>query len=292
MNNGCVPGAPPTYNWWSNHTTRSNPYGKMDYDKKLFQAILEEPYDFTRRLIYADYLDDQGNVDRANFIRTQIAINNLPERCKRDDHRKPEFYFDCEDCKQLRLEEHSLLSSPATKLYDLDISYWVTWSSSFGKATVCRNLYEGETPSGYREILFRRGFVEVVGFQSTLYSEIGFRNWFVCNPILEAYFTDRRPELFEPVSQSDQNWRWWRFNSNGAAYQRVGLPSWIFNRLVYDRFSMNYPNDQDDIDPSVNDIQFLEYKSPESARTHVSNVLMDWGRKLAGLQPVDYPKHA
>jgi uncharacterized protein (TIGR02996 family) len=49
-------------------------------DEAFVQAILEEPEDDTPRLIYADWLQDQGEEDRAEFIRGQIALARMPEK--------------------------------------------------------------------------------------------------------------------------------------------------------------------------------------------------------------------
>jgi uncharacterized protein (TIGR02996 family) len=44
----------------------------------LFQAILDDPQDDDRRLVYADWLEENGEGDRADFIRTQIELATLP----------------------------------------------------------------------------------------------------------------------------------------------------------------------------------------------------------------------
>jgi uncharacterized protein (TIGR02996 family) len=51
----------------------------MNHLDSLFRAILEEPWDDTHRLVYADCLEEAGQVERARFIRTQIAAARLPE---------------------------------------------------------------------------------------------------------------------------------------------------------------------------------------------------------------------
>jgi uncharacterized protein (TIGR02996 family) len=43
----------------------------------FLDAIVAEPDNDTHRLIYADWLDDQGDADRAAFIRAQCALANL-----------------------------------------------------------------------------------------------------------------------------------------------------------------------------------------------------------------------
>lgn len=43
------------------------------------QSILDEPDDDALRLIYADWHEDHGEPDRADFIRVQIELSRLPE---------------------------------------------------------------------------------------------------------------------------------------------------------------------------------------------------------------------
>jgi uncharacterized protein (TIGR02996 family) len=45
----------------------------------FLQAILEEPADDAVRLIYADWLDEHGDPDRADFIRAQVDLAGLPD---------------------------------------------------------------------------------------------------------------------------------------------------------------------------------------------------------------------
>jgi uncharacterized protein (TIGR02996 family) len=42
------------------------------------REIVEHPDDDTPRLVYADWLDDQGDADRAEFIRLQIHLARQP----------------------------------------------------------------------------------------------------------------------------------------------------------------------------------------------------------------------
>jgi uncharacterized protein (TIGR02996 family) len=51
----------------------------------FLQAIREAPEDDTPRLVYADWLEENGEADRAEFIRTQCALASLPK----DDPRRP-----------------------------------------------------------------------------------------------------------------------------------------------------------------------------------------------------------
>jgi uncharacterized protein (TIGR02996 family) len=49
----------------------------------LLQAIIENPDDDARRLVYADWLEDHGESERAEFIRVQIELAKLPNVDKR-----------------------------------------------------------------------------------------------------------------------------------------------------------------------------------------------------------------
>ena len=46
----------------------------------FLRAIIEHPEDDTPRLIYADWLEENGDPDRAEFIRVQCELARL------DDH--------------------------------------------------------------------------------------------------------------------------------------------------------------------------------------------------------------
>jgi uncharacterized protein (TIGR02996 family) len=58
----------------------------------LFRAILDDPEDDALRLVFADWLEDHGEADRAEFIRVQIERERLgtpAEHCHFGDARNP-----------------------------------------------------------------------------------------------------------------------------------------------------------------------------------------------------------
>jgi uncharacterized protein (TIGR02996 family) len=69
----------------------------MPTDDALLRAVLADPDDDAPRLIYADWLDEHGDCDRAEFIRVQIALAHAAT----DDPRSP----------PLRQRERELLSA-------------------------------------------------------------------------------------------------------------------------------------------------------------------------------------
>ena len=52
----------------------------MSTEAALLRAIRDMPDEDTPRLVYADYLDEDGYSPRAEFIRVQIERSQLPER--------------------------------------------------------------------------------------------------------------------------------------------------------------------------------------------------------------------
>src|SRR4051812_27805349 len=56
----------------------------------FMQAICEDPDDDAHRLIYADWLDDHGDSDRAEFIRLQCAIARLDDEDEAMEAREAE----------------------------------------------------------------------------------------------------------------------------------------------------------------------------------------------------------
>src|SRR4051812_32622743 len=51
----------------------------MTDGEALFRAICEQPDEDTPRLVYADWLEEGGDPDRAEFIRLQCELARLPE---------------------------------------------------------------------------------------------------------------------------------------------------------------------------------------------------------------------
>ncbi len=50
---------------------------KRNVGDDLFQAILDDPDNDTPRLVYADWLEENGNADRAEFIRVQCELATI-----------------------------------------------------------------------------------------------------------------------------------------------------------------------------------------------------------------------
>ena len=51
----------------------------MSTEAALLRTIRETPEDDTARLVYADFVEEEGDPARGAFIRTQVALANTPE---------------------------------------------------------------------------------------------------------------------------------------------------------------------------------------------------------------------
>jgi uncharacterized protein (TIGR02996 family) len=55
----------------------------MNPEEALFQAVIDDPDDDSPRLVYADWLEEHGKPERAEFIRVECELARLPRRDRR-----------------------------------------------------------------------------------------------------------------------------------------------------------------------------------------------------------------
>src|SRR5438045_918727 len=61
----------------------------MNTGQALFQAVLDAPDDDAPRLVYADWLEENGQEDRGEFIRLEVRLyGQKPGRRTADDQRR------------------------------------------------------------------------------------------------------------------------------------------------------------------------------------------------------------
>jgi uncharacterized protein (TIGR02996 family) len=129
----------------------------MTEEEALLQAVLEEPDEDTPRLIYADWLEEHGDVLRTQFIRVQCELARLPET----DKRRP----------KLEKREHALESR-----------YEPRWRKTLPEWT------------WYLRIRLRRGFGAIVCTSTPNFLRYAARA-FRCFPIQEAELDNVVPYL-------------------------------------------------------------------------------------------------
>jgi uncharacterized protein (TIGR02996 family) len=137
----------------------------------LLRAVIADPEDDAPRLIYADWLDERGQCERAEFIRLQIALTEMPT----DDERRP----------KLRRRAQRLLERCG-----------MTWTEPLRPAV--------------HQYHFSRGFVEIVTCEASRFLRFG-QDLFSLTPIRYLFLRDaddctlqlsQCPHLGRPISVS------------------------------------------------------------------------------------------
>lgn len=147
-------------------------------DQILLNAILANPHDTLPRLVYADFIEEAGQTERAEFIRLQIEIA----------------------CRDTTLEDSLPLQTREKILLDRYGKQWLAPLRARGEAL--------QNPGTHG--LFRRGFVEIVWMPAGIF------NWkaerlFKLAPVLELRVTRlTHAELLElletPETQKLESW--------------------------------------------------------------------------------------
>ncbi len=75
------------------------------HNNQLYQAISQNPEDDATRLIYADWLEENGNPERAEFIRIQCEIRRIRQESEGQD------YFERPEYSRLLVREEKLLQA-------------------------------------------------------------------------------------------------------------------------------------------------------------------------------------
>src|SRR5262245_45490075 len=118
----------------------------------LLQSVLDDPDSDGPRLVYADWLDEQGDADRAEFIRTQIALARAPAH----DPRRPDLLAREESLRERHRVEwlRPLLGAVG----ELDPDQWCRLTSD--------PEFDAFPNLGVSSLEFRRGFVEVAALNA------------------------------------------------------------------------------------------------------------------------------
>src|SRR5215467_9177428 len=123
-----------------------------DHDA-LLAAILADPADDTARLVYADWLSENGESDRGEFIRVEIELARTPPHTEDDERRR-----------------QTLL----TRRDELLKLHRAAWLAPF-------------LPSG-KDASFERGFVKSLDVPAHTFLQHAER-WFAITPLTEVKFT-------------------------------------------------------------------------------------------------------
>mgnify|MGYP001566510381 CR=1 FL=1 len=183
-------------------------------DPGLLKTIIDNPGDDAPRLILADWLEDYGESERAEFIKAQVELATAPECCGK---RQPGHKRTCVRCRPfdgLHRRERELLSS------------WWKWEDRWANhvwrihSSESRILLGSELP--FMELHYRRGFIDEI--RCTMF------DWFAHgpaivsqHPVKRVTLTDKEPFL------SDGRYYWTRSYYRDYHHR---LPDDLYDALV------------------------------------------------------------
>lgn len=245
----------------------------------LFQAILDDPADDTRRLVYADWLEEHGDGERAEFIRLQIRIAELVARgCH--EGQTCNVTGPCAECGRevevfgLRRRERELLGANA-----------VQWSHAARCIVGGNDLGWNGANIGMRSadrerretwMAFRRGFVAEVRCRLADWMQHG-PEIVKTTPIERVVMTDRRPEF---VAEDNEAW-WWALTDEEAAEDHEVAAHWIPEGIAK---HFKQPHNEDG--------SAHVYPSTEAAETELSAASILWAKSPTPLPTFPPPPRA
>lgn len=229
----------------------------MDEGAILHRNILLDPADDTARLVYADWLEEHGDEERAEFIRKQIRLMRMPGAIEFDAERhEVRHWLNC--CIDNGAPALWLCQDLALQPFD-----W-HWSG-------CE--IETRIHTAERTYILSRGFLSRVELPCedflTHAAEL-----FARHPITEVKLTDKRP-YFTPSSTTEPipppaDWdAMWVAGEQGEPWN---LPLPVFDLLRREYFPFS---------------EFGDAETPEdAAHNEASSACIAYGRKLASLSPL------
>ena len=260
----------------------------------LYQAILEKPYDVAPRLIYADWLREHGDEERADFIQWMIELKDFDVHA----HEQISHRFKANDCRMI---------------LDKNLATW----HGLEKPTA-GSLYGGMTDLPYSDInlYWRNGFVDSANFVGN------YKNYFsrhlsqlvkvhpiravsfdMLVPTAMAYLINRTNkrgdnlfgEVIDIIPNELQSHRGMYFFESAANFDELpGLNRHRGNLLQYRTI--------DDIAVLPRDLfnavckhgyklvihmcEFVVFDGEKNAKIALSNGAIDCARSMAGLTPL------
>jgi uncharacterized protein (TIGR02996 family) len=143
--------------------------------QELLDAVLANPDDDSPRLAYADWFEENGEPDRAAFIRCQIELAKLPK-----------------EQNNLNNKTYLELATQEALLKQKNHDKWIEPYQGKGEPLQGRDTHA----------LFRRGFVEVIWMRGQRFSKLA-NKIFKRFPCREARLMVKDHEEFFDVCQSD-----------------------------------------------------------------------------------------
>ena len=143
----------------------------------LIRSVLTAPADDAPRLVYADWLDEQGRAEDAEFIRVQVELARLG--------------FD----GGLHTDELGRLRHAPARVADLTVRQLELWNDGFGRPDLPDTMANWSVyPVNTRgtQVRVRRGFVERLSCESGQFLSLA-AELFARQPVTHVRLTDLQP---------------------------------------------------------------------------------------------------
>lgn len=188
----------------------------------LLAAILEHPEEDTPRLVYADWLEENGEGERAEFIRVQVKISKTRMTCEKTfrtlSHDRGHVLFTlrcrCSPC------------SLARRNYNLGKNHTV-WDWCVGIPAVSVNFY-------------RRGFVSEVRLPLAAWDQHAADIW-SRHPVTRCVIVGA-----EPIEGLSGHWSWEAYHPRH--YGPSALPHDLYNAVVEQNGTDHFPTPEAALD--------------------------------------------
>jgi uncharacterized protein (TIGR02996 family) len=242
--------------------------------EQLLRAVLEEPGDDTVRLVYADWLEENGRGKEAAYIRNGVAICH-PERLNPEhdmgagwdgiiDFITQYPPADRNHCPLCRAISHQR-GHPFTRALAADVG------DIFGKPADWSGRKDPGVPN-YVGVRCRGGFVAEVTTTAAQFTEEVARSLFSRHPVTAVCLTDARPSEDSAIGSTRVGWHLAEQTEDvdetdpGMGY----IPLRIFERLTR---MVSSPVDAYNLGLAV-------YQREADARGDLSDACCLWGRSL------------
>jgi uncharacterized protein (TIGR02996 family) len=223
----------------------------MTHHEGFLAAILAEPEEDSHRLVYADWLDENGNSERAEFVRVQCRLARLDERhcggyyCHAGDDGST-LHVDC-GWWRLHARERELLEPGG--LRHLPGPFWRAGGNHGWTYLDAEGARVGV------ECQFRRGFVAEVTLPCAEWMRHG-PALVRAVPLERVTLSDCRP------AEHERYFAWYRCSL-------AGIPEHV-PAALYDLLTGGVP--------SIPQGTMSEYRSAAEARDDLSRACLKWAR--------------
>ena len=182
----------------------------MSDREPLLRAVIGSPDDDTPRLVYADWLDENGEPDYAEYIRTAVAVartghDDCPDkRVHRPSPRSVERLIRCGGCP---------FCVGMRRLNELQPHIGTTLG--FGYAHSPEHP-DGFLPSEFATLFFRRGFAWRVDLPPAAFTAEYVTPLFAAHPVQEVKIIGKRPEHIDRGRNGvdTSGWTWFIGDAN------------------------------------------------------------------------------